>query len=63
MQIGKSYSSKSILNKLENIETSGRQIGCEHTINGLYNGEQVIFIMLLNGAYRGGSSYYYKRIK
>ena len=63
MKIGKVYSNRRIFKELQDIEISGQAIGGKHTIKGRYNNEDVVFVMLTEGAWRGGKSLYYKRIK
>lgn len=53
------YSSRAITRELDNIVTSGQAIGGVHTIEN----ECYRFIMLSEGAWRGGSSYFYRLVE
>jgi hypothetical protein len=58
-KINKKYSNKIIEKYSYNISISGNLKGGEHTITTKTN----TFIMLLEGAWRGGNVLYYKCIK
>lgn len=58
-KIGKQYSNKSIEKNSKNISISGQLIGGEHRIETETN----TFIMLVDGAWRGGNSIYYRCVK
>ena len=53
------YSGKAITRQLCNLVTSGEAIGGVHIIEN----ESYKFVMLNNGAWRGGSSYFYKLVE
>jgi hypothetical protein len=55
-KVNKSYSNRTIAKHCKNLQSSGQLIGGEHTIEN----ENYKFVMLLNGAWRGGKSIYYK---
>ena len=63
MKINKVYSDNKICTALTDIETFGQSIGGEHTIKGRCNSEDMTFVMLMSGGWRGGRYFYYKRIK
>lgn len=56
---GKEYSSKTIEKHCNNIKTFGKLEGGEHTIES----DSLKFVMLSEGAWRGGKSYYYKCVR
>ena len=58
-KLNKDYSSKTIQKNCKNIKTSGQFIGGEHTIES----DNLKFVMLSEGAWRGGNSMYYKLVK
>lgn len=58
-KIGKEYSSKTIDKNSKNISLKGELKGGEHTITTDTN----TFVMLSDGAWRGGNSLYYKCVK
>lgn len=63
MKINKVYSDNRIYKELTDIIISGQFIGGEHTIEGKCNGEEMTFVMVTEGAWKGGKYLYYKRIK
>lgn len=63
-KIGKHYSNTNISKQLKNISISGAVEGGKHTIEGIDSeGNKVTFVMLSEGAWRGGKSIYYKCCK
>ena len=58
-KLNKNYSSKTIQKHCKNIKTSGQFIGGEHTIYS----DNLKFVMINEGAWRGGNSMYYKLVK
>ena len=63
-KIGKSYSNTNISKQLKKITTSGQLEGGKHTIEGIDSeGNKLTFVMLSEGAWRGGKTIYYKCCK
>ena len=58
----KKYSNKTLNKLLTNITTEGQFIGGEHTIKGMYEGKLYTFVMLQQGAWRGGNTIYYSMV-
>lgn len=58
----KDYSSKILSKLLTNITTEGQFVGGEHTIKGIYDGKLYTFVMLKDGAWRGGNTIYYRMV-
>lgn len=58
----KDYSSKILGKLLTNITTEGQFIGGEHTIKGMYEDKLYSFVMLRDGAWRGGNIIYYRMV-
>ena len=54
--LNKDYSNATIAKHCKNLQLSGQFIGGEHTIEN----ENYKFVMLSEGAWRGGKSIYYK---
>lgn len=57
-KLGKEYASKTIEKHCKNIQTSGKFEGGKHTIQS----DNLKFVMLEEGAWRGGKSVYYKLV-
>ena len=58
----KDYSNKILSKLLTNITTEGQFIGGEHTIKGMYEDKLYSFVMLKEGAWRGGNTIYYRMV-
>ena len=58
----KDYSDKLLSKLLTNITTEGQFVGGEHTIKGIYEDKLYSFVMLKEGAWRGGNTIYYRMV-
>jgi hypothetical protein len=58
-KLNNNYSSNYIFSNLDNYVASGEVIGGVHTIENEY----YRFVMLSEGAWRGGSSYFYRLVE
>lgn len=58
-KLNREYSNKTIQKHCKNIVTSGQFIGGEHTIQS----DNLKFVMLKDGAWRGTNSIYYKCVQ
>lgn len=58
-KLNKDYSNKTIQKHCKNIKTSGQFIGGEHTIES----DNLKFVLLESGSWRGTNSFYYKLVK